>query len=613
MAHDEVQMFVLWEKARVAEKRILDDIATHAEIIASFEAQWPKGMSPQAAYNRFYGPLLPDAAEKASRSGAGAFVVVIVRFPSSRYDWRMTQRGLEYVNLDMFELKWKYREWVGGNNRVHGTLSEEECRRDVALLTGHAVDAWARGEVSPRDVRVLPGQEGWRDLPEFFRIFNEVHPYVVLRNADELPVAFDPVHGDIDLLVRNAPDCARCINARKKKGGAAAYAVCIAGHDVHVDIREIGDGYYDERWECGILRRRVLNDRGFYEPSAVDAFHSLAYHCLYQKQWIAPDYYAKLTRLAEAAGISAKTPEAWALALEDHLGRNAYARPQPADASVKFGRVRSDWRQAADEAAELFGLTDLRPLVPSYLTLELAATMDGAPVRVWYVPTNEGLVLREYDLARTLFDKAPECVAEPLRWHIGRRGVYFVCAASRGRSLRELVERGELPSSPAVETLAASALALVEKLDAAGIVHRDIRPENLIVSESGEASLQGFYHAVKRSAYRSEVPALRRKPAKALIPLGGEGVAVPGEWNDRYALAQCLKLLPKTPALEAAIAKLEAEAKAGKGVLKANVRKLRLRLLKLYLEVVFRGLVSPKRRKSAIFRRIRAFVRHTLF
>ena len=42
-------------------------------------------------------------------------------------------------------------------------------------------------------------------------------------------------------------------------------------------------------------------------------------------------------------------------------------------------------------------------------------------------------------------------------------------------------------------------------------------------------------------------------------------------------------------------------------------RKLRLRLLLLYLEVVFRGLLSPKRRKSAIFRRIRAFVQHALF
>ena len=110
MARDEIQMFVLWEKARSAETRILSDIATQAEVLASFEASWPKELSAQDAYNRFYGPLLPDAAEKASRSGTGAFVVVLVRFPRARYDWRMTQRGLEYVNLDMFELKWKYRE-----------------------------------------------------------------------------------------------------------------------------------------------------------------------------------------------------------------------------------------------------------------------------------------------------------------------------------------------------------------------------------------------------------------------------------------------------------------------------------------------------------------------
>ena len=613
MARDEIQMFVLWEKARSAETRILSDIATQAEVLASFEASWPKELSAQDAYNRFYGPLLPDAAEKASRSGTGAFVVVLVRFPRARYDWRMTQRGLEYVNLDMFELKWTYREWVGGNNRVHGTLSEEECRRDVALLTGHTVDEWAQGKVTQKDAVVLPGQQGWKNLAEFFTLFNETHPYVVLRNAEELPAAFDPVHGDIDLLVRNAKDCARCLNARKKKGGAAAYAVRIGGHDVHVDIREVGDDYYDERWECGILERRVLNDRGFYEPAAEDAFHSLAYHCLYQKQWLAPDYYGKLARLASAAGVTGQTPEAWALALDGYLRQHGYTCPQPKDASVKFGRVRAGWRQAADEATALFGLTDVRPCVPSYRTLELEATMGGRPVRVWFVPANDGTILREYDLGRTLFEKSPEAVAEPLRWHIGRRGVHYVSAKPHGRCLKELIERGLLPQGAALERLASSSLELIAKLEDAKLVHRDIRPETLFVSEDGRLSLGGFCFAIKRSAYKTEIPLLRRNPAKALIPLGGAGVAVPGEWNDRYALAQCLKLLPKHSALEAAIAKLEAEAKDGKGVLKANVKKLRLRLLLLYLEVVFRGLLSPKRRKSAIFRRIRAFVQHALF
>ena len=613
MARDEVQMFVLWEKARVAEKRILDDIATHAEIIASFEAQWPKGMSAQAGYDRFYGPLLPDAAEKASRSGRGPFVVILVRFPQPRHDWRATRHGLEYVNLDMFDLKWKYREWVGGNNRVHGTLTDEECRRDVALMTGHTVEEWSGGSVSAADVRVLPGQSGWRDLAEMFRIFNEVHPYVVLRNADELPAAFDPVHGDIDLLVRDARDCARCLNARKKKGGMAAYAVRLAGHDVHLDLREVGDGYYDERWERGILNRRVLNARGFYEPAAEDAFHTLVYHCLLQKRWIAPDYYGKLSALAAKAGVSARTPDEWSVALDLFLRQNGYACPRPSDVSVRFERARADWRQAADEAADLFGLTDLQPIIPSYLTLELAGKQREVSVRVWHTPDCDGRVVRAFDMGRALFEKAPALVAEPLRWHNGRRGAYGVFAAPRGRCLRELVERGELPRGELVDAVATSALGLIAALDAARIVHRDIRPENLYVTDNGELTLEGLSYAVKRTAYRAEATFLRRDLAKALIPLGGEGVAVPGEWNDRYALAQCLKLLPKTPALEAAIVKLEAEAKAGKGVLKANVRKLRLRLLKLYLEVVFRGLLSPKRRKSAIFRRIRAFVQHALF
>ena len=129
----------------------------------------------------------------------------------------------------------------------------------------------------------------------------------------------------------------------------------------------------------------------------------------------------------------------------------------------------------------------------------------------------------------------------------------------------------------------------------------------------GNLSLSGFGFGVHRAAYKGETQNLRRRAASTLIPLGGDGVPWVGAWNDRLALARCLRQLPASAALEETIARLEAEAAAGAGLLCVNPRKMRLRLLRLYVEIVLRGWVSPKRRKSAAFARIRAFVRHALW
>ena len=119
----ELHLFAIWPFARSHEDRILADIAEHAQIVSTFVVDWPRRVSAECGYRRFYGPLLPDAVGKAKRAGRGKFRLVIVRIANPRYDWRLTQRGYELVNLDMFDMKWRYRGWVGGNHRVHNRSS----------------------------------------------------------------------------------------------------------------------------------------------------------------------------------------------------------------------------------------------------------------------------------------------------------------------------------------------------------------------------------------------------------------------------------------------------------------------------------------------------------
>ncbi len=607
----EVHVFVVWPFAMSARERILADIAARAEIIAQIEAGWPDDITPEAGYRRFYGALLPDAVGKVKRAGAGKFLVVIVRIPSPRYDWRMTQRGLELVNLDMFEMKWLYREWVGGLHRVHGTNSVREARRDIMLLTGHSLADWESGRAVSESVNVLPGQKGWRDLREVFSFLNEVHPYAVMRNAEGLPEAFTPSHDDVDMMVESAKECVSLLKAVKAKGGGAAYRVKIGGHDVKFDIREVTDGYYDESWARAMMSRRNVNDAGVGVFSAEDTVHSLLYHILYMKRGISPDYRRRLPGIAAAAGIEGKDLSDWAVELERYMSRNGYFFSTPVDSSVRLNRFRVNWRRYAFEATELFSLSDVRPVFDTPYALELTAEMDGAPVRVIYSP-DVPLISRDYDLQLKMYEKDAASVAQPLMWHTGTKGAYLVTRRPCGTRLAELIDGGTTFAPVTLAKAASEVRRLVDALDAAKVVHRNIDADSIRIASDGSLTLEAFGLGVDRKNYKTESPYFRRRIAARLVPLGGRNVPRLGCWNDRLALANVLRGLPNIDGCGDEIRRLEDEVRSGVGELKLATRKLRLRLLRLYLEIVVRGLLSPRRRTSDVFRRIRSFVWNSL-
>ena len=155
----ELQLLVLWPRARGAEARILADIPKHVEIVWKGELRFPEG-DMALAYRRFYGPALPDARRKLATCGKGPFLVIVVRDPRPDYAW--TDDGIRkplVCNQTLLKLKDRYRKWTGSGHRVHGTLTRSEFARDVLMLTGRSADEWAEGVPAGPFVPVLP--EGW--------------------------------------------------------------------------------------------------------------------------------------------------------------------------------------------------------------------------------------------------------------------------------------------------------------------------------------------------------------------------------------------------------------------------------------------------------------------
>ena len=161
----ELHLFVLWEKARCVEARVLDDLSrqTDIEVIGKWEFAFS---GPAAgAYPAFYGGKKPlDGRLKARKCGKGAFLLIVVRNLNPSYGSRWARDEKYYIaNELMYDLKARYREWAGRKHRIHGTTSVKEFARDIFILTGHTADEWERGV--PDDIRLnIPVCAGWRQV-----------------------------------------------------------------------------------------------------------------------------------------------------------------------------------------------------------------------------------------------------------------------------------------------------------------------------------------------------------------------------------------------------------------------------------------------------------------
>lgn len=340
----EIHLFILWQNARYKETEILDDMAKHFVILKKFAITWSPALVANN-FTRFYGVNLPPKSGKEKECGTGEFLLCVVRDEQPIYAERVTSRGIETVNTNMFDAKQRYRSWTKGGHKVHATNNEKETNHDLTLLLGKNISDFLIENSMVESIiesihRDIEGSNGWKSLEHLFYVLNNTISYVVLRNYENIPTEYDfSIHGDIDILTENKCNIAYIANAIPvySEPYRVYHYVNIGSGMIPFDFRFIGDNYYDREWEKNILKQRVLSSKGFYIPDPVNQYYSLLYHAYVQKYDIAEDYPVKLSYFANSINEQYVNDKLISIAqLDKFMQENDYEYIQCEDITVGF-------------------------------------------------------------------------------------------------------------------------------------------------------------------------------------------------------------------------------------------------------------------------------------
>lgn len=160
---------------------------------------------------------------------------------------------------------------------------------------------------------------------EAFASINNICTYLVLRNFEQF---YEDLlmegHNDVDVLCKSHRDRRKMVKAlgavpRLTKDNGTHYRFLCQGKWIDLDIRCVGDGYYDSRWQKEMLRRRVYDARGFYRMDEENYFYSLLYHGLYQKDSLSDEYAGRLRQMQRSLKKDLRVTEQTVSGMEKQL------------------------------------------------------------------------------------------------------------------------------------------------------------------------------------------------------------------------------------------------------------------------------------------------------
>ncbi len=167
----------------------------------------------------------------------------------------------------------------------------------------------------------------WKTIIEMLCSLNELRcRTMVLRNFELFSGnRLISMHEDIDILCDDSDEVIEALSAVRSVSvkDKIHLSVHIAGESVLIDLREVGDTYYDEKWERELLDRRVKVEDGYYVPAPIDYIFSLLYHGLFHKKSLKSEYAERILNIARDNGLEMKE-EDFADRLNEYMLEHGY-------------------------------------------------------------------------------------------------------------------------------------------------------------------------------------------------------------------------------------------------------------------------------------------------
>ena len=557
MKKSELHLMVIWERARSKQSEIINDISQYLKIVDAYEIEWTKGQVA-SNFTRFYGVKLPNRSFKEKECGIGPFVLLILLDENPKYEERTTSHGVEFINCKMFDLKSKYREWTWGGHKIHATNTPEETNHDLTLLLGINYEDYLKGikndwngEIKKLQ-RDITGNNGWDSLHEFFYVINNTLKYVVLRGDENLYTEENSEdHADIDILVENYQNAIFLINGTQlyKYPIRPKVSIIIKGREYIFDLWDANLNYHSKSWHDSMLKNRIKKDFYYYLDPEND-FYSRIYHCLIHKAKTAEDYYPYFENKFYDLGLSERYDlkaynnpmDVYYQLLIDYMHKNNYEfLKEDRDYHCYFNSRIANIGQSLQYINHILDINNLRPYkvdlnsdsAYSYFT----GIYDGKKVFIKYGGVGNSCE-NEYKMTTKANKRAPNHFLPIIYSHIQDSHSFIVYEFLNGKSLKEQISAA---TQVELDNLRHQLSDIYYALCDLNILHRDIRPDNFVVTENGDVLLLDLQFAID-SSNPQELECLKNN-RKLALRLGDVCRYKKYAWKDSFSFSKTCEFL----------------------------------------------------------------------
>lgn len=185
----------------------------------------------------------------------------------------------------------------------------------------------------------LLGENGWKSLYEYFVVLKKINvEYVVLRKFEKLPFSFIDGDKDLDVLTNDRALFCRISNALKRSIGISGYKIKVGDSFVALDVRFVGDNYFDPIWAVNAIHSRTTFQEIVYIMDDINYIFSVAYHVLTQKENVSLYYrdliFKMFKNLFHVDNDCVESDETICCYLVSFMTINGYKYCKPVDVSV---------------------------------------------------------------------------------------------------------------------------------------------------------------------------------------------------------------------------------------------------------------------------------------